>query len=365
MVRSFMTLVRTDPGFDPNGVLTFGVTNLRFRSPDEARATLTQSHDKFAAIPGVTGVATTNSVPFDGSDPSGRWGNQDAMSDPTRFRQGGFMRVPPSYFDVMRTKLLAGRVFTQAESDDPQNRLLVIDDETARLAFGAEPPLGKTIFARTGSETSDPYTVIGVARHHRHLTLFGDEKELIFFPSGPFGGGRYLVRTAGDPTAAAQAIRAAATSVSASALGTELQPLTDNVAKARSATRFALVLIGIFATIAALLAAIGLYGVLSSVVHQRTSEIGIRMANGAESKAIFGLVIGQGLRMSAIGVGIGIVSALVSTRVMSSMLVGVRATDPITFAAIVILFLGIAAAACWIPARRAAGMDPNTALRQE
>jgi putative ABC transport system permease protein len=365
MVRSFVTLVRTDPGFDPNGALSFGVTNLRFRGPDEVRATLTQLHDRFAAIPGVTGVTSANSIPFDGNDPSGRWGPPDAMNDPTRFRQGGFFRVPPNYFEVMRMKLLGGRVFTQAENDNPQSRVIVIDDETARLAFGTASPLGKTLYARTGSEVSDPYTVIGVVHHSRHLTLFGDEKELIFFPTGPFGGGRYVVRTAGDPAAIAPAIRAAATAVMPTALVTELQPLSDNVAKARSATRFALVLIGIFSTIAALLAAIGLYGVLSSVVRQRTSEIGIRMAFGAESASIFRLVIGQGLRMSAIGIGAGLVIALLSTRVMSSMLVGVRPTDPLTFATIVAMFLAIAAAACWIPARRAAAMDPNAALRQE
>jgi putative ABC transport system permease protein len=365
MVRSFVSLVRTDPGFDPNGVLTFGVTNLRFRSADEARGTLAQLRDKFAAIPGVTAVTTSNTVPFDGNDPSGRWGTQDAMNDLTRFRQGGFVQAPPSYFDVMRVRLLAGRLFTQAENDDPQSKVVVIDDETAKLAFGTASPLGKTIYARIRTDVPEAYTVIGVVNHHRHLSLFGEEKELLFFPSGPFGGGRYLVRTAGDPTAIAPAVRAAATSVSAQALVTELHPLTDNVAQARSATRFALVLIGIFATIAALLAAIGLYGVLSSVVRQRTSEIGIRMAFGAESAGIFKLVIGQGLRMSAIGIGIGLVIALASTRVMSSMLVGVRPTDPITFAAIVTLFLAIAAAACWVPARRAAGMDPNAALRQE
>jgi putative ABC transport system permease protein len=117
--------------------------------------------------------------------------------------------------------------------------------------------------------------------------------------------------------------------------------------------------------LATLLAAVGLYGVLSSVVRQRTSEIGIRMAFGAQSSSIFGLVIGQGLRMSAIGIGIGLVIAIATTRVMSSMLVDVRPTDPITFVVMALLFLGIAAAACWLPARRAARMDPNAALRQE
>ncbi len=365
MVRSFVSLMRVDPGFDPTGVLTFGLSNLRFRSADEARALFSQFRDKLAAIPGVSGVTTANGVPFDGGDASARWGTQDAMNDPTRFRQGGLVIAPPSYFDVMRVKLLAGRVFTQAENDDPNTKLVVIDDETAKLAFGNESPVGKTIFARVRTETPEAYTVIGVVRHHRHLTLYGDEKELLFYPTGPFGGGRWLVRTSGDPVALAQAVRAAVTSLNPQYLVTEMHPLADNVDKARSATRFALALIGIFASIAALLAAVGLYGVLSSTVRQRTSEIGIRMAFGAESSSIFGLVIGQGLRMSAIGVGIGLVIAIATTRVMSSMLVDVRPTDPMTFVAMVVVFLGIAAAACWLPARRAAAMDPNVALRQE
>jgi ABC-type antimicrobial peptide transport system permease subunit len=243
--------------------------------------------------------------------------------------------------------------------------MIVIDDEAAKLAFDGESPIGKTIYARLRAETPDAYTVIGVVRHHRHLTLYGDEKELLFFPTGPFGGGRWLVRTSGDPVALAQAVRSAVTALNPQYLLTEMHPVTANVDKARSATRFALVLIGIFASIAALLAGVGLYSVVSSTVRQRTSEIGIRMAFGAQSSSIFGLVIGQGIRMSAIGIGIGLVIAVATTRVMSSMLVGIRPTDPITFVAMVALFLGIAAAACWVPARRAAAMDPNAALRQE
>jgi len=365
MVRSFVALMRTDPGFDPKGVMTFGVSNFQFRSPDEARGILDQLRAKLAAIPGVTGVSSANAVPFDGNDPSGRWGTQDAMNDPTRFRQGGFVQAPPSYFDIMRVKLLSGRLFTQAENDDPQSKVVVVDDETAKLAFGSQSPLGKTIYARIRTEVPEAYTIVGVVRHHRHLTLYGDEKELLFFPAGPFGGGRWLVRTSGDPSTLGQAIRTTVASANSQYLITELHSVVDNVDKARSATRFALVLISIFASIAAVLAAVGLYGVLSSVVRQRTSEIGIRMAFGAESSTIFGLVIGQGLRMSAIGIGIGLVIAIATTRVMSSMLVNVRPTDPLTFAAIVLVFIVIAAAACWVPARRAAAMDPNAALRQE
>jgi putative ABC transport system permease protein len=137
------------------------------------------------------------------------------------------------------------------------------------------------------------------------------------------------------------------------------------VDKAQAGTRFSLLLIGVFATVAALLAAVGLYGVLSTVVRQRTAEIGVRMALGAAPGSIFHLVVGQGLRLSAAGIVVGLLAALALTRVMTTMLVGVKATDPLTYAAMAVLFFAIAALACWVPAWRAAGLDPTTALRDE
>ena len=145
----------------------------------------------------------------------------------------------------------------------------------------------------------------------------------------------------------------------------DVQPMQALVDRARGPTRFALVLIGIFAGIAALLAAVGLYGVLATAVRQRTAEIGVRMAFGSPNRDIFKLIIGEGLKLSAAGIALGLVAAFVLTRVMRSLLVGVGATDPATFAAIVALFLVIAALACWLPARRAATMDPTRALRGE
>ena len=365
MIRSFVALERTDPGFDADGVLTFGITNLRLRSPEEAAAFIRQMHDKLGAVPGVTAVAQTSAIPLDGTDPSGRWGTQAAVADPTRFRQGGFLIVSPGYFETMRTRLIAGRTFTEADND-PNSRLIVIDDATAKLAFPNESAVGKTLLARIRTETPEPFTVIGVVAHQRHLSLSGDEKELIFFPAGAFGGfGRWIVRTSGDAAALGASVRGAVKAVNSQVLITEMRPLTTYVDKARSATRFALVLIGVFAGIAAVLAAVGLYGVLSSVVRQRTSEIGIRMAFGAQASSIFGLVIGQGLRLSVLGIVVGLAVALAATRVMVSMLVGVRPTDPLTFAGMAGVFLVVATLACWVPARRAAALDPNAALREE
>jgi putative ABC transport system permease protein len=141
--------------------------------------------------------------------------------------------------------------------------------------------------------------------------------------------------------------------------------MSDYMDRAIAPTRFALVLIGIFGSIAAVLAVVGLYGVLSSSVRQRTSEIGVRVALGASRATILKLVVGQGLRLSGAGIGLGLLGAFALTRVMTSMLVGVKPTDPVTFGAMSVLFFGIACLACWIPARRAAGLDPIVALREE
>jgi putative ABC transport system permease protein len=161
------------------------------------------------------------------------------------------------------------------------------------------------------------------------------------------------------------AIRAEVARINPNLLITEMQPMDAMVKRAQAGTRFSLLLIGVFAVIAALLACVGLYGVLSTVVRQRTAEIGVRMALGATPGRIFKLVVGHGLRLSAIGVVIGLVAAFGLTRAMTSMLVGVKATDPITFVTMAALFLIIASVASWLPARRASGLDPTIALREE
>jgi putative ABC transport system permease protein len=173
------------------------------------------------------------------------------------------------------------------------------------------------------------------------------------------------VRSNANPASLTPAVRAAVAELDNQAPVAEVQPFLALVSRAMAPTRFALALIAVFAVIAAVLAAVGLYGVLSTVVRQRTAEIGVRMAFGAPARSIFQLVIGQGLKLSAIGIALGIAGALALTRGMSSMLVGVRPTDPLTFLSIAVLFLVIAGVSSWLPARRAAALDPNVALREE
>jgi putative ABC transport system permease protein len=172
------------------------------------------------------------------------------------------------------------------------------------------------------------------------------------------------VRTSGDPSQIAGAVRAAVAQVDPQFLVTEMQPMDTLVWRAQSGTRFTLTLIGVFAVVAALLVSVGLYGVLSTVVRQRTAEIGVRMALGASPGRILRFVVGHGLRLSAVGIALGVIAALLLTRWITSMLVGVRPTDPLTFGAMGVVFFVIAAVSSWLPGRRAAGLDPTAALRE-
>jgi putative ABC transport system permease protein len=210
--------------------------------------------------------------------------------------------------------------------------------------------------------------VIGVIGHQRESGLAVAGREQIYFTDGFLGhgaAGYWAIRTAGDPANYGAAVRTAIASIDPHLIISDLQPMDVLVDKAQAGTRFSLLLIGVFAVIAALLAGVGLYGVLATVVRQRTPEIGVRMALGAAPASVFRLMIGQGLRLSAAGIGLGMIAAVGLTRVMISMLVGVKPTDPVTYLAMVVIFFVIAALASWIPARRAAMLDPTKALREE
>jgi putative ABC transport system permease protein len=267
----------------------------------------------------------------------------------------------------MRTPLIAGRTFTEADSR-PDARLAVIDDVFARKAFPEGGAVGKRFLSRTGGPEPVWYEVIGVVRQQRNGSLAEESRETMYLSDGEFGHGaadRWVLRTSVPPMSLAQAVRSEIRQLDRTLVVSDLQPVAVLVERALAPTTFALACIGIFAVVAAVLASVGLYGVLSTTVRQRTAEIGVRMAFGASARNVFGLVVRHGVGLSAAGIAVGVVAALALTRVMSTMLVGVRATDPLTFASIAILFLAIATLACWIPARRAAMLQPMLALRDE
>jgi putative ABC transport system permease protein len=318
-----------------------------------------------SAVPGVRAVTATAVLPLENLAFNGRWGTDAAIGDPTKFRQGEFHIVMPGYFEVMRGRLIAGRTFGP-EDDTPNAKTIVIDDRVAALAFPTESAIGKHLLARISTPEPEKFEVIGVVAHQRHTTLVGDEKESIYFSNRAQGGnaGAWIVRTNGDPTTLIGPVRSALTQLDPQILITDMKPLTDLLDRAMAPTRFALALIGVFAALAATLAAIGLYGVISSLVRQRVQEIGVRMAFGAQPSWIFRMVVGQGLRLSSIGVVIGLAAALLLTRAMTKLLIGVTPTDPLTFATMVVVFFAIASLASFLPARRAARIEPNVALRE-
>jgi putative ABC transport system permease protein len=211
--------------------------------------------------------------------------------------------------------------------------------------------------------------VIGVVEHQRLHSLGDPGREQIYMMDGFWGIGisrHWALRTAGDPATYAATVRAEIAKFAPGRLAiTEMQTMGATMDRARANTRFDLLLLGLFATVAVLLAAIGIYGVVSGAVRQRTAEMGLRMALGASPGDISTLIIRQGITFVATGAAIGFVAAAGLTRVMTSMLVGISATDPGTFAAVVLFFSLVAAVACWVPARRAAGLDPTAALREE
>jgi putative ABC transport system permease protein len=367
MIRSFIALQQAKPGFDPSHILTFGLANTGQPSPEARQATVRQIQEKLSALPGVVSVTAASPIPFDGNQSNVRWGTEAALTNPALFQQADFRQILPNYFTAMRTALVDGRWFDEGDNV-PDLKRIVIDNVLAAKAFPGEKAVGKRIFARTGGPEPEPFEVIGVVKHQRSTSLAADGRETMYVTDGLFGFGNvfnWVIRTSGDPSSLTPAARAAIKEINPRFVITNLRTYDFLMDQARAPTRFALTLIGVFAVVAAFLAGIGLYGVLSTLVRQRTAEIGVRMAFGASSGSILQLVAGQGLKLSILGIGIGLLAAFAVTRVMSTMLVGVSPTDPLTFAAIAAFFLAVTAMACWIPARRAARLDPVQALREE
>ena len=367
MIRTFIALRHVQPGYDAHNLLTFQLLGgPPLRDPAARAAATRQIQSRLASIGGVESATVSFPLPLTGNFSPIRWGLQDALADPSKFQATDFQFVLPGYFKTMRTPILEGREFADADNQ-PNRKLVIIDQNLAAKAFPGRSALGQRILLRINTPQPEWFEIIGVAAHERNTDLGVVGREQTYFTDAVVGNfaSRWALRTAGDPANYAAAVREEIRKQNPTLLITELQPMEAWVERSLAGTRFSLLLIAMFATIAAVLAAVGLYGVLSTVVRQRTAEIGVRMALGAAPGGIFSLVVGYGLRLSAAGVAVGLMGAFGVTRIMKSMLVGVKPQDPATFAAMAAVFAIIAGAASWLPARRAARLDPTVALRDE
>ena len=364
MIRSFVTLYRSSPGFDANSVLTFQIPNQNqgVQSFDEAVARGRQIRERFAAIPGVTAVSAASGLPMGGSPGSVPWGTEAALTDPDLFQQADARAVGEGYFEAMRTRVIEGRTFTEADAA-PGRNVIVIDEVLARMAFPGTSAVGQRLWSRPGGQENIPFEVIGVVQHQRNLSPAVDSRQTWYTPG--FATNQWVLRTTGSPMQVLQNVRDQVKQFNGSLLVANARPLHDLVDDARAETRFALWCIGLFAVIATLLSSIGLYGVLSTTVSMRTAEIGMRMALGATTRNIFRLIVRQGAVLSATGIVAGVFIAFLLSRLMTALLVGVKPTDPATFAITGALFLAIALIACSIPALRATRLAPVAALRED
>ena len=373
MLRSFVALQRVDLGYDPPNLLTF-IMPPRAQQPAARAAFLRQATERLRALPGVVSVSAAGPLPLDGGVANVPWATAEAGSvDPAAFRQANFFIVRPGYFETLRTRLLAGRTFTEDDNTEEHSMKVVIDDLLAARAYPTQSAVGQTLLVRNlrggpNAPFNDRVEVIGVVAHQRHESPMSIGREGIFFVDAylGFGGaGRWVIRTSGNPMSLASAVRAAMAEIDPHVPVSEVQPMQAIVDRSMAPMRFTMTLIGIFATIAAALAAIGLYGVLTTIVRQRTSEIGVRLVFGAPRGRILQLVVGEGVKMSLIGMAVGVVAAAALTRAMKGMFVNVSPTDPWTFAVIALLFSMVALVAAWVPAFRASRLDPIVALRED
>ncbi len=367
MLRTFAAIQRVNPGFDTRSLLTFQVLGNFGRTPPERAVFMRQLHDRLAAIPGVRAVAASSPMPLAGGFSPVRWGKEEALADASKFQAADLQIVLPGYFEAMHTPLLAGRTFTEADNV-PDRSMLIIDQVLASKAFPLESAVGKRILFRVRTPEAQWGEIVGVVAHQRDTSLATPGREQIYVTDGYMThgvAGSWALRITGDAGRYAGAARAEVRKLGLQLLVSDVATMDTLVSQAQAGTRFSLLLIGLFAVVAALLAAVGLYGVVSTVVRQRTAEIGVRMAVGAEPARVFKLIVAYGLRLSTAGIAVGLFAAFELTRVLASMLVDVRPTDPLTFSAVALLFFVIAALACWMPARRAAALDPVAALREE
>jgi len=377
LLRTIRNLWNINPGFDPQDVIAFKVgLDPSLSASKGAAAALEEALDRIRQIPGIEAADFTNIVPLNGDDNGGPfWLGTTPPASPQDAPHALYFWTGPDYLKTMRIPLLQGRFFTVADTLKSEP-VIVIDSELARRYFPGSSPIGRTItVAHWG-----PARVIGVVGHVRHyslddagnsvagqiyISLFQLNNVLLSNLSDYM---ILVIRTPLPPGTVMPKVKQAIESLAPDQPVYKVQTAEEVVSESMSSQRFPMMLLAAFAALALLLACVGIYGVLAYSVTRRVREIGIRMALGAEKHTILRLIIGQGLRMVALGVAIGIAGALALSRVVSSfshLLYGVGTADPLTFAAVSALLVVVATGACWIPAYRAMHVDPMTALRAE
>jgi putative ABC transport system permease protein len=373
VMRSFLRLLQVDPGFSPRNVLTMKMALPRAKYVDGAAAANFYQRliANIQALPGVESDAAVSQLPLSNDYWSGTVTFEGVTANAERGNLASFETdqriITPDYFQTMKTPLLEGRPFTPQDARG-KPFVAIIDETLARRLWPNASPVGHRItFGRYPDKPEVWVEIVGVARHIRHHRLDGEVREQIYYPHAqrPFTGMTLAIRTKSDPMAMVGAVRGVVRSIDRDQPVYLIRTMDGLVSNALAPARFTLLLLTIFAIVAAALATVGVYGVMSQAVAQRTHEIGVRLALGAQRRDVLRLVIKQGMALALPGVAIGLLASFTLTGLIRGLLFGITATDPLTFATIALLLLLIALLACFIPALRATKVDPVIALRFE
>jgi putative ABC transport system permease protein len=367
LVRSLWRLLQVDPGFRAEGVLTM---DIRLSGTKYPMAGVAAAHaeifERIARLPGVVSVGATQLLPIR-NEPYGESFQIEGrpMRSPSDLLPAEYRVVTPGYFTAMQIPLLEGRYLSDSDTETSQP-VVVISERLAHLYFPHDPPIGRRI------TLSDPqkgpwHVIVGVVRDIRNWGLAADPTPELYIGSrqNPKRLMTLVIRTEGDPMRRAALVRSELRAFDKELIPERVAILEEIVSRSLSQRRMNLTLIGSLAVLAVGLAAFGLSSLIAYMVAQRTHEIGIRLALGAQRRDILRLVLRQGITLAAIGIGLGLAGAIASTRALSSLLFGVRPTDPLTFVVIAVLLAVVALLACFVPARRATKVDPLVALRHE
>ncbi|HJT26268.1 MAG TPA: ABC transporter permease [Pyrinomonadaceae bacterium] len=364
LVRSLVALQSVDPGFDANNVLTMRVALARnkYDTPEKTTNFFTELQARAGSLPGVETVGLVTELPLSGqlNDLPFTVEGRPPVTIDQAFG-ADFRRVNQNYFSALRIPLLRGRNFTDQEVRQG-DEVVIVSQQLVNAVFPNEEPLGKRLVSAIGGSA---YQIIGVVGDIRHNSLAGPPVGTMYFPTVASPFTNLVIRTKTDHLSIAAALRKEIQAIDPDQPIAAVRPMSSWVDASVSAQRYQTTLLGLFAALAMVLAATGIYGVMSYTVAQRTHEIGVRMALGARRHDVLKLVVQQGMMLAVVGVVVGLIGAFMLTKVMSTLLFQVTARDPITFAVVSAVLLAVAFMACFVPALRATKVDPLVALRYE
>ncbi|HEV2864465.1 MAG TPA: ABC transporter permease [Pyrinomonadaceae bacterium] len=377
LIRSFMTLLNTETGFDPKNLLTMSIAYTSGETDAhgaKAAEFFRQVEERVRALPGVEAATTTNGAPFLGASETSIKVVGRPEPEQGKTPMAVVYYTGPEHLRTFGIRLLRGRFIEERDTLNSQ-RVVVIDEEFARQQFPGEDPIGKYLKGNPEQKIPDA-EIVGVVGHVRHYGLDapGPVQAEFYHPRSQvplkFQGlmasrTGLAVRTAGDPLALAPLVRREVQAVDPNQPVYNVNTMEEVLNESVSTQRLSMLLLALFAGVALVLASVGIYGVMSYTVAQRTHEIGVRMALGAQGRDVFRMVVGRGMGLVLAGLGIGLVAAMVLMRLMASLLYGVEPTDPATYAAVALVLGLVALVACLVPALRATRVDPTVALRYE